>query len=38
MAASGMFGPPVAIGDETNTQARLLARLGRDPGWTPETL
>ncbi len=32
MAASGMFGPPVAIGDETNAQARLLERLGRDRG------
>ena len=35
LAASGMFGAPVTIGDETDAQARLLARLAatrcRDP-------
>lgn len=38
LAASGMFGAPVKIDDETDAQARLLARLGRDPLWRPETL
>ncbi|RAV00758.1 hypothetical protein DQP58_00570 [Mycobacterium colombiense] len=37
LAASGMFGAPVMIGDETDAQAKLLARLGRDPWWKPET-
>ncbi len=36
LAASGMFGAPVMIGDETGAQARLLARLGRDPQWRPK--
>lgn len=36
LAAAGMFGPPVLIGDETDAQAKLLARLGRDPRWEPE--
>lgn len=30
---SGMFKAPVAVSGETDVQARLLARLGRDPGW-----
>ncbi|OBB99093.1 maleylpyruvate isomerase family mycothiol-dependent enzyme [Mycobacterium sp. 852002-40037_SCH5390672] len=38
LAASGMFSAPVEIGDETDAQARLLARLGRDPSWRSETL
>lgn len=38
LAASGMFGAPVTIGDETDAQARLLAPLGRDPLWRAETL
>lgn len=29
----GMFGAPVAVPDESDAQARLLARLGRDPLW-----
>ncbi|OBK59820.1 hypothetical protein A5653_05630 [Mycobacterium colombiense] len=36
LAASGMFGAPVPVGDETDAQAKLLARLGRDPRWEPE--
>jgi uncharacterized protein (TIGR03086 family) len=36
LTASGMFGAPVTIGDETDAQARLLARLGRDPLWRSE--
>jgi uncharacterized protein (TIGR03086 family) len=35
LAASGMFGPPMEIADNSNVQARLLARLGRDPDWHP---
>jgi hypothetical protein len=35
LAASGMFAPPVAIPDDADGQTRLLARLGRDPSWTP---
>lgn len=35
-AASGMFGAPVPVGDETDAQTKLLARLGRDPRWEPE--
>jgi uncharacterized protein (TIGR03086 family) len=33
LSASGMFATPVVIGDQTGTQSRLLARLGRDPSW-----
>jgi uncharacterized protein (TIGR03086 family) len=36
LSASGMFAPPVII-DQTGTQSRLLARLGRDPSWRPMT-
>ncbi|MGB6208974.1 hypothetical protein [Mycobacterium sp.] len=32
--ASGMFGAPVAVGDD-DVQSKLLARLGRKPGWRP---
>ncbi|OBH52528.1 maleylpyruvate isomerase family mycothiol-dependent enzyme [Mycobacterium sp. E2479] len=38
LAAPGMFGAPVPVGDETDAQARLLAWLGRDPSWRPESL
>lgn len=38
LAASGMFGAPIAMDDEIDVQARLLARLGRDPAWRPEAL
>ncbi|MFZ1175319.1 MAG: maleylpyruvate isomerase family mycothiol-dependent enzyme [Mycobacterium sp.] len=34
-SASGMFNPPVAVSNESDIQARLLARLGRDPSWRP---
>src|ERR1700759_208676 len=33
--ASGMFGARVAVGDQTDVQSKLLARLGRNPGWRP---
>ena len=38
LTTSGMFKGPVAVGDEISeidVQARLLARLGRDPAWRP---
>jgi uncharacterized protein (TIGR03083 family) len=35
LAASGMFSAPIAVNDEIDAQARLLARLGRDPSWRP---
>ena len=38
LTASGMFKPPVAGNDEIGIQARLLARLGRDPAWRPPDL
>lgn len=38
LAASGMFGAPLTIADENDSQARLLARLGRNPLWRPEIL
>jgi hypothetical protein len=30
-----MFGPAVEVSTDTDSQARLLARLGRDPSWQP---
>ena len=41
LSASGMFNAPVAVSretSETDAQARLLARLGRDPSWRPDLL
>jgi uncharacterized protein (TIGR03086 family) len=38
LSASGMFDPPVAAVNEMDWQARLLARLGRDPSWRPDLL
>nr|WP_232006847.1 hypothetical protein [Mycobacterium sp. 1245805.9] len=38
LTASGMFKAPVTVNDEIDLQARLLARLGRDPGWRPPEL
>jgi uncharacterized protein (TIGR03083 family) len=38
---SGMFKAPLAVNDESgeiDVQARLLARLGRDPSWRPDLL
>lgn len=35
LAASGMFDPPVAVPDASDAQTHLLARLGRDPHWSP---
>jgi uncharacterized protein (TIGR03086 family) len=34
----GMFKAPFAVNDEMDVQARLLARLGRDPSWRPDLL
>ncbi|ORV82276.1 hypothetical protein AWC11_24165 [Mycobacterium interjectum] len=38
LRSSGMFGAPVRLPGESDAQARLLARLGRDPCWSPEPL
>jgi hypothetical protein len=35
LGASEMFGPSVAVGDQADVQAKLLARLGRKPSWQP---
>ena len=34
-SVSGMFDAPVAVGQQTDLQSKLLARLGRNPGWRP---
>ena len=36
LSASGMFAAPVAVNEQADVQARLLARLGRDPSWRGE--
>ena len=36
LSASGMFATPVAIDSQADVQAKLLARLGRDPSWRQE--
>jgi uncharacterized protein (TIGR03086 family) len=38
LSTSGMFSAPVAVNSEIDVQARLLARLGRDPSWRPHLL
>ena len=35
LSVSGMFDAPVAVGQQTDVQSKLLARLGRNPGWRP---
>jgi uncharacterized protein (TIGR03086 family) len=35
LSGSGMFDGPVAVSDQTDVQSKLLARLGRNPGWQP---
>jgi uncharacterized protein (TIGR03086 family) len=35
LSVSGMFDAPVAVGDQPDVQSKLLARLGRNPGWQP---
>jgi hypothetical protein len=30
-----MFDAPVAVGDPSDVQSKLLARLGRNPNWQP---
>ncbi len=35
LSSSGMFRAPVAVGDQADVQAKLLARLGRNPYWQP---
>ena len=34
--AEGICAPPVPIADDASAADRLLARLGRDPGWRPQ--
>ena len=36
LVASGMFDAPVTVSGDSDVQAKLLARLGRDPAWRPE--
>lgn len=35
LSVSGMFDDPVAVGEAADVQSKLLARLGRNPGWQP---
>lgn len=36
LAASGFYAPPVGVPSDAEAQARLVARLGRDPDWAPD--
>lgn len=36
LAVCRRFDAPVPVGDESDAQTKLLARLGRDPRWEPE--
>lgn len=38
LSATGMFKAALAVNSEIDPQARLLARLGRDPRWRPQSL
>jgi hypothetical protein len=33
--SSGQYGPRVPVKEDADTQAKLLAFIGRDPQWTP---
>ncbi len=35
LVATGMYSAPVNVSGRTDAQSRLLARLGRDPDWSP---
>lgn len=35
--SSGHYGPRVPVKDDADTQAKLIAFIGRDPQWTPAT-
>lgn len=35
MRSSGQYGPRIPVTDDADTQAKLLAFIGRDPQWTP---
>jgi uncharacterized protein (TIGR03086 family) len=37
LAASGQFGPRVAVPDDADVQDRLVGLIGRDPAWRPST-
>ena len=36
LRASGQYGPRVPVGDDADAQTRLVAFIGRDPGFQPE--
>jgi len=36
LTASGMYEAPIDTNDDASVQSRLLARLGRDPAWSPD--
>lgn len=35
LSVAGMFNAPVTVDDHADVQSKLLARLGRNPGWRP---
>jgi hypothetical protein len=35
LSVSRMFDAPVAVSDHADVQSKLLAQLGRNPGWQP---
>lgn len=35
--SEGICGPPVSVPDDASASDRLLGRLGRDPGWGPDS-
>jgi uncharacterized protein (TIGR03086 family) len=37
LVSSGMWGPAVDVGNDADPQIQLLARLGRDPDWRPQS-
>ena len=37
LAASGQYGPRVAVPDNADAQTRLLGLIGRDPSWLPQS-
>jgi len=37
LAASGQYGPRVAVPDDADAQTRLLGLIGRDPSWLPQS-
>ncbi len=37
LRASGQYGPRVEVGDAADAQTKLVAFIGRDPSWSPDT-